>query len=67
VSKVKAAKDVVMRWKGDGSAYIPGAPMRDIQPDEWNELTEDVRLAAQASGLYTADAVEATPAPATEG
>lgn len=66
MAKGKAAKDVVMRWIGDGTAYIPGAPTRDISAEEWNKLPEDVRHAARASGLYDPDEIEATPA-AAEG
>jgi len=62
MARGKAARDVVMRWKGDGTAYVPGAPMRDIAPDEWNALPEDVRLTARASGLYDPDEVESMPA-----
>ena len=46
-------KDGIVRWKGDGTAYVPGAPMRDISPDEWNELPADVQATVRASGLYT--------------
>ena len=66
MARGKAARDVVMRWIGDGTAYIPGAPMRDIPPEEWNALPEDVRLAARASGLYDPDEVDAPPAQMAE-
>jgi hypothetical protein len=58
MSKSKAAKDVVIRWQGDGTAYVPGAPMRDIQPDEWNELPADVQATVRASGLYSVHETE---------
>lgn len=41
-----------VRWKGDGSGYLPGVPTRDMTADEWNELPEQARRDALLSGLY---------------
>lgn len=60
------ARTAVIRWQGDGTAYVPGAPMRDLLPDEWNALPEDVRRTAQASGLYSLAGDEAQPAQPVE-
>lgn len=46
------AKISVIRWRGDGSGYVPGIPQRDLTIEEWATLTEAQRTAAIATGLY---------------
>ncbi len=41
-----------VRFVGDGSAYLPGVPMRDMTVEEWSALPDALRTAASASGLY---------------
>jgi hypothetical protein len=42
----------MIRYLGDGSAYVEGIPARDLTRDEWDRLRADLRERALATGLY---------------
>lgn len=41
-----------VRYLGDGSAWVPGVPARDLLPEEWLALTEAQRQQCLATNLY---------------
>lgn len=40
-------------YVGNGTAYIPGVPMRDLTNAEWDELDEPVRKALRDAKIFT--------------
>lgn len=47
----------IVRFKGDGSAFVPGIPTRDLTAEEWAAIPESVRLVGIKTELYIADPV----------
>lgn len=43
-------------YVGDGHAWIPGVPMRDVTVEEWAALSDEQRQTCLATGLYVVDA-----------
>lgn len=43
------------RWKGGNpeNGYLPGIPARDLDEDEWRDLSNEERASARRSPLYT--------------
>lgn len=41
-----------VRYTGDGTAWVPGVPMRDLLPEEWLKLTDEQRAICLATQLY---------------
>ncbi len=39
-------------YTGNGTAFIPGVPTRDLTPDEWAQLTPEQQHECTVSGLY---------------
>ena len=51
----------IVRYLGDGSAFVGGVPTRDLTFEEWGVLSDAERQVCLASGLYTV-AGDVTPA-----
>jgi len=43
-----------MKYKGDGTQSIPGVPMRDLTPAEWDNLSEQQKEECLKTDLYQA-------------
>jgi hypothetical protein len=41
-----------IKYKGDGSQYVPGVPARDLTTDEFKALSQEQQKAVLESGLY---------------
>lgn len=44
--------EVVVKYRGDGSAYVTGIPARDLTLEEWAAIRPDLKALALATGLY---------------
>jgi hypothetical protein len=42
----------VVKYVEKKGAYISGIPTRDMTPDEWNDITEEVRRMALTIKMY---------------
>lgn len=40
------------RYKGDGSEYLSGVPARNLDEDDFHNLTDEQKAAVQRSPLY---------------
>lgn len=52
---------VFVSFKGDGNAVITGIPARHLTKADWDELSDDQRQHALASGLYEPANVQPAP------
>lgn len=46
------ADETMIRYLGDGSAYVEGVPARDLTRDEWDRIRPALKALAIATGLY---------------
>lgn len=51
----------IMRYTGEGRAFIEGIPARNILLKDWEALPKDVRTRAEESGLYVSALGDAEP------
>ena len=60
---------MTIKYIGDGTAYFPGVPMRDLEQDEWDALSDNIKTALVAAKLFDAKApkVQATPTASNKG
>lgn len=42
----------MIRYTGDGAAYVEGIPARDLTRAEWDRIRPDLQALALATGLY---------------
>lgn len=56
----------VVRYLGQGKAFLSGVPARDMTLDEWEALDEDLRKVALALGLYKIETVSSHEAKAQD-